>query len=91
MIPLGYCFPVPSQRLHSRSTTGLLEKSQDFNEASYEKNRLEKDAQAMGSMKEIAENEFSKLRTPWKWVIRKRIWDMMEEKELGMYDSVREF
>jgi 5-formyltetrahydrofolate cyclo-ligase len=57
----------------------------DLDDAAYEKDRLEKDAQAMGAMKEISENEFSKLRTPWKWVIRKRIWDMMEEKDIARF------
>ena len=50
-----------------------------FDEVAYEKDRLEKDAQAMEAMKEEAAAEFSKLRTPWKWEIRKRIWDLMEE------------
>ena len=57
----------------------------DLDETAYEKDRLEKDAQAMGAMKVISENEFSELRTPWKWVIRKRIWDMMEEKDIARF------
>jgi 5-formyltetrahydrofolate cyclo-ligase len=55
----------------------------DLDEPAYEKDWLEKDAQAMEAMKELSENEFSKLRTPWKWEIRKRIWDMMEEKDIA--------
>lgn len=57
----------------------------EFDEVAYEKDRLEKDAQAMDAMKEVAENEFAKLRTPWKWDIRKRIWDMMEEKDIAQF------
>ena len=54
-----------------------------FDEETYEKDRLAKDAQAMDAMKEEAETEFSKLRTPWKWAIRKRIWDLLEEKDIA--------
>eukprot|EP00429_Kryptoperidinium_foliaceum_P001577 CAMPEP_0176006390 /NCGR_PEP_ID=MMETSP0120_2-20121206/2695_1 /TAXON_ID=160619 /ORGANISM="Kryptoperidinium foliaceum, Strain CCMP 1326" /LENGTH=375 /DNA_ID=CAMNT_0017339123 /DNA_START=226 /DNA_END=1353 /DNA_ORIENTATION=- len=56
-----------------------------FDEVAYEKDRLEKDAQAMNVMKEVAQNEFAKLRTPWKWEIRKRIWDLMEEKDIARF------
>jgi 5-formyltetrahydrofolate cyclo-ligase len=54
-----------------------------FDEDAYEQDRLNKDAQAMNTMKEKAEEEFSKLRTPWKWVIRKRIWDLLEAKDIA--------
>jgi 5-formyltetrahydrofolate cyclo-ligase len=67
------------------TTTVLFEKQPDFDEVAYEKDRQEKDTQAMSSMKEVADSEFSKLRTPWKWVIRKRIWDMMEEKDIARF------
>jgi 5-formyltetrahydrofolate cyclo-ligase len=56
-----------------------------FDEVAYEKDRLGKDAQAMDSMKEVAESEFSKLRTPWKWVIRKRLWDLMEAEDIARF------
>jgi len=56
-----------------------------FDDVTYENDRLEKDAQAMNAMKEVAANEFAKLRTPWKWEIRKRIWDMMEEKDIAQF------
>lgn len=54
-----------------------------FDNEAYEQDRLNKDAQAMNAMKEKAEEEFSKLRTPWKWVIRKRIWDLLEAKDIA--------
>lgn len=54
-----------------------------FDEEAYEENRLAKDAEAMDAMKDLAEEEFSKLRTPWKWVIRKRIWDLLEERNIA--------
>jgi 5-formyltetrahydrofolate cyclo-ligase len=56
-----------------------------FDVDAYEKDRLEKDAMAMNAMQEIATNEFTKLRTPWKWTIRKRIWDLMEAKDIARY------
>ena len=54
-----------------------------MDDEAYETERLEKDAQAMQAMKEKAEVEFSKLRTPWKWEIRKRIWDLLEAKDIA--------
>jgi 5-formyltetrahydrofolate cyclo-ligase len=65
-----------------RSVTSKLCLS-TFNEDAYEENRLSQDAQAMNAMKDKAEEEFSKLRTPWKWVIRKRIWDLLEAKDIA--------
>lgn len=56
-----------------------------FDEEAYETDRLAKDAEAMNAMKDKAEEEFSSLRTPWKWVIRKRIWDLMEEKDIARF------
>lgn len=50
-----------------------------FNEAAYEAERLTLDAEARQSM--AIEGENSSLRDDpkaWKWIIRKRIWDMME-------------
>lgn len=54
-----------------------------FDDEAYEKDRLTKDAQAMDAMKQEAQAEFAKLRTPWKWVFRKRIWDLLEEKNIA--------
>ena len=51
-----------------RQSAALHESAQQeqFNEVAYEKERLEKDAEAMDAMKKVAENEFAKLRTMWK-------------------------
>eukprot|EP00980_Cylindrotheca_fusiformis_P007980 scaffold1697_cov120-Cylindrotheca_fusiformis.AAC.62 len=57
----------------------------EFDEVAFEKDRLAKDAEAMQAMKEKSDNEFSQLRTPWKWKIRKRIWDLMEEKDIARF------
>jgi len=67
-----------------------------FDEISYEKDRLAKDAKAMDAMKVKAEAELSKkgaagkvvvgeLRSPWKWELRKRIWDYMEENDIARF------
>lgn len=73
-------------RVH-RDMTSNSDKNDDkpFDEVAYEIERLEKDAKAMNDMKKVSDDEFSKLRTPWKWVIRKRIWDLMEEKDIAMF------
>jgi len=36
----------------------------------------------MAQMQQEAEQEYSKLHTPWKWTIWKCIWDLLEEKDL---------
>ena len=83
--------PSIKNRMGSSGRLALFQQSEsinsdnNFQEAAYEKDRLQKDKQAMDAMKEVAEVEFAKLRTPWKWEIRKRIWDMMEEKDLARF------
>ncbi|KAL7521277.1 hypothetical protein ACHAWX_005955 [Stephanocyclus meneghinianus] len=64
----------------SRSSNG-----EEFDEAAYESDRLAKDAIAMAEMKSQAEEEYAKLRTPWKWRIRKAVWDFMEEKDIAQF------
>ncbi|MGK3740969.1 MAG: 5-formyltetrahydrofolate cyclo-ligase [Bacillariaceae sp.] len=65
-----------------------------FDEESYEKDRLAKDAKAMDAMKAVADVELNKkgndkqqqqLRSPWKWALRKRIWDYMEENDIARF------
>jgi len=51
-----------------------------FDAASFETDRLAKDADAMEAMA-AEEATFAKLRTPWKWAVRRRIWDMMEAED----------
>eukprot|EP00978_Attheya_sp_CCMP212_P031826 scaffold121798_cov35-Attheya_sp.AAC.1 len=48
-----------------------------------ETDRLAKDKKSMDSMRSEAEVEFAKLHTPWKWVIRKRICDLLESKDIA--------
>lgn len=56
-----------------------------FDDVAYETDRLAKDAEAMQVMKRKSDEEFAKLRTPWKWTIRKRIWDLMEAKDIARF------
>ena len=67
--------------LPSMSRAGMTRTS--FDEAAYEADRLAKDAKAMETMRQTAEAEFANLRTPWKWTIRKRIWDLMESSGIA--------
>ena len=51
--------------------------------AAYERDRLAKDELARNAMQQEATAAFANLRTPWKWTIRKRIWDLMESKDIA--------
>jgi len=53
-----------------------------IDEAKFEADRLSKDAEAMKQMQRVMEN-FDSLRNPWKWAIRKRVWDYMEAKNIA--------
>ena len=84
-----------SRRMSSDSEISTEQRGVDggkiFDEESYEKDRLEKDAQAMTEMKRKAEEQLRKdekvgeLRSPWKWKLRKRIWDYMEENDIARF------
>jgi len=74
----------PSRPAFSASSQSSL-RTTVFDEEAFESDRLAKDAEAMNAMKDKAEEEFSNLRTPWKWVIRKRIWDLMEAKDIARF------
>lgn len=69
----------------SSTASFRLQDKKSFDEEAYEQDRLAKDAEAMSAMKDKAAEEFSNLRTPWKWKIRKRIWDLMEEKDIARF------
>lgn len=81
---LAACLPVittayqvqPFRSLHHRRPflTILLSSTKSFDEKAFEEDRISKDAQAMDQMKKVATEEFEKLRTPWKWRIRKSVW-----------------
>lgn len=52
----------------------------DFDAEAYDADRLARDAEAMEAMA-AEEAKYAELRTPWKWVIRRRIWDLMEAED----------
>ena len=49
----------------------------------YEADRLRQDEQARAAMRAEAERQYADLRTPWKWVIRKRVWDELEARDIA--------
>ncbi|KAL8196769.1 hypothetical protein R6Q57_024532 [Mikania cordata] len=56
-----------------------------FDESAYEAERLRLDAKARESMAiEAAENDENDPKA-WKWVIRKRIWDLMEARNIAQF------
>ena len=86
MVALGSAFAPPRRLLSApKISSSWRRHASSFDEESYEQDRLTKDAQAMDAMKIKAEEEFSNLRTPWKWVIRKRTWDLMEAKNIARF------
>lgn len=52
-----------------------------FDESAYEAERLRLDAKARESMEIEADND----PKAWKWVIRKRVWDLMEVKNIAQF------
>lgn len=58
-----------------------------FDDAAYEAVRLSLDAKARESMAEASEREVKDEDDPkaWKWVIRKRVWDLMEAQNIAQF------
>lgn len=58
-----------------------------FDEAAYEAERLRLDAAAREAMAETFERETQNENDPkaWKWVIRKRVWDLMEAQNIAQF------
>ena len=61
-----------------------------IDEQKYEAERLAKDAEAMQQMQRVMERATDPeadgtetLRNPWKWAIRKRVWDFMEANDIA--------
>ncbi|KAF8026636.1 hypothetical protein BT93_F3200 [Corymbia citriodora subsp. variegata] len=54
-----------------------------FDEAAYEAERLRLDAEARRSMAETSRREEAEDPKAWKWVIRKRVWDFMEGRNVA--------
>ncbi|KAG6671559.1 hypothetical protein I3842_16G009300 [Carya illinoinensis] len=54
-----------------------------FDEAAFEAERLRLDAKARETMAETSKRENEDDPKAWKWVIRKRIWDLMEARNVA--------
>jgi hypothetical protein len=79
-----------SQRLISfRLGTGSSRNDAAFDDAAFEAERLRLDAKAREAMAEASKRETSSTSEneddpkAWKWVIRKRIWDLMEARNIA--------
>ncbi|KAL8515028.1 hypothetical protein ACS0TY_013931 [Phlomoides rotata] len=68
-------------------TTAARQNDAVFNEAAYEAERLRLDAAARESMaeKSVIEGQDSDDPKAWKWVIRKRVWDLMEARNIAQF------
>ncbi|KAG8378090.1 hypothetical protein BUALT_Bualt08G0101900 [Buddleja alternifolia] len=68
-------------------TTATGKNDAAFDEAAYEAERLSLDAAARDSMAQISEVEAQDSDDPkaWKWVIRKRVWDLMEARNIAQF------
>ncbi|XP_019152319.1 PREDICTED: 5-formyltetrahydrofolate cyclo-ligase-like protein COG0212 [Ipomoea nil] len=71
----------------SKRSGGGGGKGAAFDEAAYEAERLRLDAVARDAMAEASERETQNENDPkaWKWVIRKRIWDLMEAQNIAQF------
>ncbi|XP_071737759.1 5-formyltetrahydrofolate cyclo-ligase-like protein COG0212 [Rutidosis leptorrhynchoides] len=56
-----------------------------FDETSYEAERLHLDAKARESMAEKQTTDIENDPKAWKWVIRKKVWDLMEAKNIAQF------
>ena len=75
MLSIAHLHPAPRAAVLRRSPPMM-----SFDATAYEVDRLAKDADAMDAMA-AEEAKYADLRTPWKWVIRRRIWDLMEAED----------
>ncbi|KAG9444211.1 hypothetical protein H6P81_015551 [Aristolochia fimbriata] len=73
-----------SSNLLSRVSFTLERDRESFDSAAFDADRLHLDAKARESMAEIADVE-SKAddSKAWKWIIRKRVWDLMEAENIA--------
>lgn len=80
--------PITHTPLNLETTTTTCRATQDgivFDDAAYEAERLSLDAKARESMTEQASNENDDDPKAWKWVIRKRVWDLMEALNIAQF------
>ncbi|PIM97848.1 5-formyltetrahydrofolate cyclo-ligase [Handroanthus impetiginosus] len=87
-IPLFPLFlDLETSKISRNHTTASGKKDAIFNEEAYEAERLSMDAAARESMAQKSEVESRDSEDPkaWKWVIRKRVWDMMELRNIAQF------
>lgn len=88
---LSVSLPTSSRKLFSARRSSSSNGPQTdvaFDEAAYEAERLSLDAKAREQMAETSKIETEQSGVAedpkaWKWVIRKRIWDMMEARNIA--------
>jgi 5-formyltetrahydrofolate cyclo-ligase len=89
-----HSLPLPASRNSQRLISfklGSIRNDAAFDEAAFEAERLSLDAKAREAMAEASKRETSSTSTSeneddpkaWKWVIRKRIWDLMEARNVA--------
>lgn len=76
------------QKLRNCSAQQKKKNKVAFDEAAYEAERLSLDAEARQSMAETSNREIQNAPSEddpkaWKWVIRKRIWNLMESQNIA--------
>ncbi|PON96231.1 5-formyltetrahydrofolate cyclo-ligase [Trema orientale] len=84
-------FPLRLLKLRSNSSSSSRRRTRNdaaFDEVAYEAERLSLDAKARKSMEETSKRELVESAIEddpkaWKWVIRKRIWDLMEAQNFA--------
>ncbi|KAE8100401.1 hypothetical protein FH972_018304 [Carpinus fangiana] len=90
----SYSLPLPATRNSQRLISfklGSIRNDAAFDEAAFEAERLSLDAKAREAMAEASKRETSSTSTSededdpkaWKWVVRKRIWDLMEARNVA--------
>lgn len=81
-------FPLLFNLEKSRNYSNAVRRDEPtFNEAAYEAERLSLDTAARKLMAESSEKEAQDPKDPkaWKWIIRKRIWDLMEARNVAQF------
>ncbi|CAI9116500.1 OLC1v1017664C1 [Oldenlandia corymbosa var. corymbosa] len=71
----------------NRKMSTTAKKNGGFDAVAYEEERLSRDAEAREAMAEASKKEIQDESDPkaWKWVIRKRVWDLMEAQNIAQF------
>ena len=83
-VPLSLNKNVGGSRNHQKLGSSKSSRNDAvFDEAAFEAERLTLDARARESMAEASKRETETDPKAWKWVIRKRVWDFMETRNIA--------